>query len=67
MTVLYANLALVTMFALMARYYSLDLGLGSMPIRPNKLFTLLALLTLVLSRDYVQILVIPFFICMPTK
>lgn len=47
MTVLYANLALVTMFALMARYYSLDLGLGSMPIRPNKLFTLLALLTLV--------------------
>lgn len=47
MTVLYANLALVTMFALMARYYSLDLGLGPMPIRPNRLFTLLALLTLV--------------------
>ncbi len=47
MTVLYVNLALVTLFALMARYYSLDFSLGSMPIRPNILFTLFALLTLV--------------------
>ena len=47
MTVLYLNLALVMLFALMARNYSQDLGFGSVSIRPNKMFTLLALLTLV--------------------
>ena len=47
MTVLYLNLALVTMFGLMARYYSLDLNDGLLTIRPSKLFTLLALITLV--------------------
>ena len=47
MTVLYVNLALVMIFALMARYYSLDLGHGSISIRPNKIFILLALITLV--------------------
>ena len=47
MTVLYVNLLLVTMFALMARFYSVELINGSLTIKPNKLFTLLALITLV--------------------
>ncbi|MCL6458351.1 MAG: EpsG family protein, partial [Gorillibacterium sp.] len=48
MTILWANLAIVFFFSLMARYFAVPVSFGTMPARPNKLLLFMAGVCLIL-------------------
>ncbi|GKU75842.1 EpsG family protein [Paenibacillus sp. L3-i20] len=48
MIILWVSLVAVTFFGLMSRYFSVPIGIGALPIQPNKLAAGLAAVTLVL-------------------